>query len=134
MVKKAGVEVSSRLIRVKERFAAWRHKRTRGERIPERLWNAAVEVAADIGVNQTATALVLDYYALRRRLEERTTEPLAPAFIELPGPPAVAASTVAVSECIVELEDDAGQSMRIHIKGVDLASIASLGQSLWKAK
>lgn len=134
MGKKASEVSRNRLVGVKERFASWRTKRTRGERIPERLWDAAVKVAAEIGVNQTAKALVLDYYALRRRLEAVSEESVATGFIELPTPAIDAVNTTTASECIIELEDDAGASMRMHIKGVDLASIASLGHSLWKAK
>lgn len=113
------------LERVKARFVAWRKSRVRGERIPERLWNAAVALAGKIGVCQTAKHLHLDYYALQRRLSQQP--PATPAFVELPTP-------ATTGECIIELEDAGGASMRMHLKGVDMTSIASLGQQLWRAK
>lgn len=117
------------LNRVKAKFDAWRKARVRGERIPERLWNAAVKVAGELGVCQTAKSLKLDYYALQRRLYQQSESPAAPAFIELTPPP-----TASTSECVIELEDATGASLRMHLKGVDASNIASLGHSLWKAK
>lgn len=117
---------SAGLERLKIRFAAWRKKRVRGTRIPERLWDAAVVVAGEVGVCQTANSLHLDYYALQRRLEERAQQPASPAFMELSSP------AFTTSECVIELEDACGASMRMHFKGVDMSSIATLGQQLWK--
>ena len=115
------------LKRVKAKFDVWRKTRVRGERIPERLWNAALKVAGEIGVCQTAKSLRLDYYALQRRLQEQSEEPAVPAFIELTSP-----HTASTGECVIELEDATGASLRMHLKGVDVSNIASLGQSLWK--
>jgi hypothetical protein len=51
-------------------FRRWRAARKRGERIPEELWTAARDSARQHGVSRTSTELGLDYYALKRRLEE----------------------------------------------------------------
>jgi hypothetical protein len=76
-------------------FERWRKSRSSGCRIPESLWNSAVRLARKHGVNPTARALGLDYYSLKKRLENdaasrrkrRQRRPRAtrkPAFVELP--------------------------------------------------
>lgn len=45
----------ARLARLERRFASWRQNRQRGERIPQRLWQAAARLAADYGVSVTAS-------------------------------------------------------------------------------
>ena len=47
------------LARLAQRFAAWRKTRVVGERIPDRLWQAAVKMAATYGIHPTAQALKL---------------------------------------------------------------------------
>jgi hypothetical protein len=119
---------SAHLRRLESRFQAWRKTRVLGERIPEPLWQAAAKVAADVGVGRAASALKLDYYALQRRMPTRQAD-TAPTvrFVELPSAPLLPSS-----ECTIEIDDGTGASMRIQIKGADLADIASLGHRLWK--
>ena len=57
-------EISGQLLRLQRRFAAWRQKRGRGERIPGPLWKAAAKLADKYGLCQTARVLKLDYYSL----------------------------------------------------------------------
>jgi hypothetical protein len=83
----------SQLPSLRLRFDAWRNTRSRGQRIPEALWKAAVEAARVHGLCRTATALKLNYYDLQRRLwghplplQRRAGKwsPVpAPAFVEL---------------------------------------------------
>ena len=54
-------QVPAVLARLERRFSAWRNSRTVGQRIPDPLWKAAVRVAAEHGLNQTASVLKLDY-------------------------------------------------------------------------
>jgi hypothetical protein len=70
--------------------------------------------------------LGLDYYGLKRRLQ--SSKAAAPTFIELPPPP-VADS----GECVVEFEDSAGASMRIHLKGYEAPDLAALSHGFWNA-
>ena len=125
------VEVPAGLLRLQRRFANWRKSRQQGERIPERLWNSAAKLAATDGLHQTAQVLNLDYYSLKRRMaEQQVAETTATtAFIELPSPPVVQAN-----ECIIEFEDGAGASMRVHLKGTDLPDVLALGRSFWNAE
>ena len=121
--------VPVRLVRLAERFSSWRESRSSGERIPDRLWNAAARLAAEYGVNRTATVLSLDYYALKRRATDQSAEVVSDSFVELPS--ISVPSCHAASECIIELEDGAGASMRMHFKGADVADIVGVSRSLW---
>ena len=123
--KRAGVP--SGLLGLEKRFAEWRRTRKRGERIPERLWKSAARMAEKHGLNQTATLLKLEYYSLQRRVEERASEP-ATAFVELPS-----ATVVHASECVVEFEDGAGASLRVHLKGAEVPDLLALGRNFWNA-
>jgi hypothetical protein len=123
-------EIDGRLERLARRFERWRAGRRRGARIPERLWSAAVELAADLGVSRTATTLGVWYYSLKTRCED--TEQAAssvssarqPLFVELP------AASFSARECVIELERDDGSKMRIELKG-ELPDVASLAERFW---
>ncbi len=114
-------QADTRLAALAKRFADWRNKRVRGERIPESLWLAAARLTREIGLCRTAQALRLDYDKLKRRSEE--AEALAPRFVEL-------ASASPDRECVVELEDPSGAKMRIHMKGQSL-DLEALSSTFW---
>ena len=72
----------------------------------------------------------LDYYSLKRHVDEQSVVTnSAAAFIELPSAPLAAGS-----ECIIELEDGTGASMRIQLKGTELPDLLALGRSFWNAE
>jgi hypothetical protein len=87
-----------------------------------------VKLADAHGLNRTASVLRLDYYSLKKRVE--STKPgagsAAPAFVEL-SPPSMATA----DECLIEFEDDAGASMRVHLKGYDAPDLVALGRNFW---
>ena len=121
----------AQLEKVRRRFEAWRRNRTVRTRIPESLWAAAVKVAERHGVHRTAKALRIDYYGLKRRVEEVGFGGVpargdTATFVELTGPLAVGSV-----ECLVELEDDSGAKMRVHLKGVEAPDLVALSGSFW---
>jgi hypothetical protein len=74
-----------------QRLQAWRATRPLGQRIPEELWKAAVDLARVHGLSRTATALKLSYADLQRRLSghrvsRRGRRLSPPAFVELAAP------------------------------------------------
>jgi hypothetical protein len=97
-----------------------------GQRIPESLWNAAAEIAIQHGVSRTASVLKLDYHSLKKRTEDVGSCSPSSAFVELPPVPQ---STM--SECVIEWEDVAGASMRVHLKGTDAPDLVALSRSFW---
>jgi hypothetical protein len=151
-------EVPARLEGVQRRFERWRRKRKARTRIPEPLWAAAVKAAGRYGIHRTAKVLLLDYYALKRRVEEQ------PAAVRRDtgravgtgrgggrreGPTAIATEKAATEdaaatffelpaaawrasgECTVEWEDGSGAVMRVHIKGFAAPDLAALSRSFW---
>jgi len=123
-----------RLEAVRRRLDAWRRTRRGRERIPDRLWTAAVQMAGVYGLCITARTLRLDYVALKRHVESaRRQGPPGPepamSFVEVRPPEPTAAP-----ECLLELEDPRGVKMRIHLQGVALPDVVALSQCLWSGE
>jgi hypothetical protein len=84
-------------------------------KLPESLWQAAVELAREHGVYSVAHPLRLDYMRLKKQLggppTRRQKKATKAAFIELtpPGP-------TQFEECVIELESSGGNKMRIQWK------------------
>ena len=122
------------LARATARWAQWRRTRVLGTRIPESLWKSAVELATRHGVSRTASALRVDYYALKKRfdaqaLSRRVGSTAAPAFVELP-PPSLATAGV----CVIEFEKASGAKLRIELRGSPLPDLAALSRSFWETR
>jgi len=124
-------DLPARLDGLHRRFERWRRRRQGRSRIPEALWASAVRAAGEYGLNATARALRLDYYALKKRLEAAggmSDGGTATTFVEL-APPASGGS----GECILELEAAGGAKMRIHLKGVEAPDLTALSECFWSA-
>jgi len=61
----------ARLVSLRRRFERWRGTREVRSRIPEPLWIAAGKLAGTYGLHRTAKALRVNYYALKKRVEEK---------------------------------------------------------------
>ena len=72
MATRGKQKLSAELASAAARWAQWRRTRVLGTRIPELLWNSALELAARHGVSKTALALRVDYYALKKRLDAQS--------------------------------------------------------------
>jgi hypothetical protein len=124
----------ARLEATRRRFEQWRRTRHGRARIPDALWAAAVRMARSYGVCQTAKVLRLDYYGLKKRLEQESAASAGPdsgtltTFLELPAPPRGSSA-----ECVLELEDTAGTKKRVHVKGLEIPALAGLIRSLWES-
>ncbi len=118
-------ELSPELARAQERFAAWRKSRAPKSRIPQELWDLAVELAASEGLNRTARALKLDYYVLKDRVEAapKNRTKATSAFLELPH------VALPSKECVIELGDGEGL-VRIRLTGYEPTQIAVVGRGL----
>ena len=117
----------SDLARGRNRFQAWREQRTGRGRIPRPLWALAVRLANVHGASRTAAVLGLDYYSLKKQAEAVTVEspPSSPTFVELPAPVPVG------KQCLLELDNGAGATMRVHLVGYDTADVEALSRSFW---
>lgn len=104
-------EPVAQLQRQLEQFRSTRPRRTK---LPEALWQVAVELARQHGVYPVAHPLRLDYTRLKKRLDGSPTlrrKATKPAFVEL-----VAPSHTQLEECAIEFESSSGSKMRIQWK------------------
>jgi hypothetical protein len=104
-----------------DEFRSTRPHRTK---LPETLWQAAVELARQHGVYSAAHPLRLDYTGLKKRLggvPGPKKKSAKPTFVEL-----VAAHPSTMSECVVEFESSIGSKMRIQWKGSSTPDWANL--------
>jgi hypothetical protein len=140
------LDIPNSMRKVHRRFERWRSAHTGRLPIPGRLWAAAVELAREHGIFQTAKALRLEYGKLKRLVESagpvtkgrvakasaagprraRSTAP--PAFVEL-----MASQAVGPSECLIELEGRRGK-MRIQWKGTTAPDLGGLSRALWESR
>jgi hypothetical protein len=126
----------SRLRGVQRRFEAWRRERKGRARIPEPLWRAAVKMAEIYGVNRAATALRLDYYTLKKRLEAKANagrDGSSGAEGGIPFLEMTPLGSIGTGECTVELEDFKGATMRIQLRGYAAPDLAALTRSFWSS-
>lgn len=104
------------LLQLSQRLEEWRSANPPRTRLPEPMWEAAVEMAQRHGLHCTTKALRMDYTRLKKRLPPpaaQSPRPQPPAFLELLAQPA------GPVECVVELES-AGGKMRVSMKGAAL--------------
>ena len=107
-------EPVAQLQRQLEQFRSTQPGRTK---LPESLWQAAVELARQHGVDRVAHPLRLDCTRLKKRLSGSPTirrKATKPAFVEL-----VAPSCAQLEECVIEFESSGGSKMRIQWKAAD---------------
>ena len=114
-----------------QRFARWRETRRRGEHVPPALWAAAVSMAHKHGAPAVAQQLQLDVDRLHERMR-RPPGVRAPApppgrhFVELLANAMPAAATPWAHECVVELRNAAGATMRVELAGNGLSILAGM--------
>ena len=109
----------------------WRSRHRPHTRLPEELWRKATALARRHGLNKTASALGLKYDSLKKRVETRGVDPsraeeTSCEFVEFLAGPMDARSC----ECTIELDDGSGTTVRIHVKGVRMADLASFASAL----
>ena len=121
-------DVPADLAKARERFSVWRRTKQPRSRIPQRLWNLAVKLAERHGLYRTASMLKLDYYSLKKQVEQASddSESSGAAFVEV-----VSAPSPTGGECVVELQDGSGASMRVVLKGHATPDLAALVGGFW---
>ena len=123
---------AGKLVEAKRGFDQWRRNRKHRERIPDQLWQMAVEAATVHGVHPTARRLRLCPATLKERMQtfgQGEASEDGPRFVEFP----VLGAGLA-PECILEAEDQGGRKLRIQLKGGATAQAASLGRMLWRGE
>ena len=107
-----------------QQLQLWRRDNKPPTRIPAEYWDKAVELAARQGVSKTAHALRVDYMSLKRRVggpvltRQRAQEA---SFLEwIPPLPGV------IVDCSLGLTSSSGSKLRVRMKNVAPAALASL--------
>jgi hypothetical protein len=113
----------------------WRSRHRPHTRLPEELWRKAMTLARKHGLNRTASALGLKYYSLKKRVEAKApgvskAEKIPCEFVELLPRPMTASSV----ECTIELQDESGAMVRMHVKGARMADLASFASAWWSTR
>ncbi len=93
----------------------FRSTQPRRRKLPESLWQAAVELAREHGVCSVAHPLRLDYMGLKERVggvSRLRRKASKPAFVEL-----IASPAATLKECVIEFESLRGGKVRIQWKG-----------------
>jgi hypothetical protein len=120
---------------VRKRFERWRRAHEPRSRIPDSLWAAAARAARTCGLHRTSKALRLDYYSLKKRVDQQATGTVVPLegaaapFLEL-APSAFSGP----GDCTLELEDASGSKMRVHLKAAATPDLAALCRSFWNPR
>jgi len=127
---------ATKLIGVCRAFETWRRTRPPRSPIPAPLWALAVEHARAAGVHATARRLRLNYYSLQQRVEAAggagtPGETAAPAFVEVV---AAGLRPAGATECVIDLADARGATMRIALKSPALPDLAALSQAFWRPR
>jgi len=113
---KSNLSVPEPIVQLQRQLDQFRSAQPHRAKIPEGLWQAAVELARQHGLYAVAHPLRLDYEGLKRRLEgvsklEKKKKVASPGFVEL------IAAHPAAAECVIEFESKSGGKMRIQWKG-----------------
>jgi hypothetical protein len=101
-----------------------RSTQPRVKRLPDSVWQAAVELAREHGVYSVAHHLRLDYTGLKKRLggvSHRRRKARKPTFVEL-----MATPSVMQGECLIEFESLRGGKVRIQWKAASSPDWMSL--------
>ena len=124
------VNFTATMSAVQARFADWRKNKKNRRRIPEDLWEAAVLLNNEYTLNQISRALKLSYSDLKKRIKSHhqllaCKSTPSQDFISLDMPQMHSA------ECIIEMEHNNGNKMRMHFKGKADLDLQSFAESFW---
>ena len=136
MRHKTGSPLPEPIAQLQRQFEQFRGSHAHRTRLPESLWQAAVVLARQHGLNLVAHPLRLDYTQLKKRLGAVVADApkRASAVISKPAKSAAAASFVELisahpammAECVIEFESSIGGKMRIQWKGSSAPDWSSL--------
>lgn len=124
MNDKSGSPIPEPIEQLQRQLDEFRSTQPHRKKLPETLWQAAVELARQYGVYSVAHPLRLDYMGLKKRLDGvpgSQKKAAKPAFVEL-----VAAHPASMADCVIEFESSAGSKMRIQWKNSSAPDWAGL--------
>ncbi len=116
---------------VKKRFESWRKTRRHRSPIPEDLWQAAIILSEDNSLYEISKALHLSYAKLKERVSASkdfalSESPSHPGFVELD-----LNHCASLGEYVIEMEENDGAKMRVHLKGGGSFDLLELIKAFW---
>ena len=114
MNRKTTLPIPEPILQLQRQLDQFRGTRPQRTKLPEPLWEAAVELARQHGVYPVAHPLRLDYMRLKKRLggvpilRRKATKP---TFVEL-----IAPQATPLEECVIDFESPSGGKMRVQWK------------------
>ena len=120
MNRKSIPAIPEAILQLQRQLDQFRSTQPRRTKLPESLWQAAVELARQHGVYSVAHPLRLDYVGLKKRLGGGAMlrrKARKPKFVELIAPQ---------DECVIEFEAPSGNKMRVQWKASTPRDWASL--------
>ena len=115
MNRKSAFPIPKPIAQLQRQLEQFRSSHAHRTRLPETVWQSAVELAREHGLYSVAPPLRLDYAQLKKRLGGVaivSRKAAAPTFVEL-----IASHPATRSECVIEIESSIGGKMRIQWKG-----------------
>jgi len=114
-VNRKSTPIPEPIAQLQRQLDQFRGTQSRRTKLPESLWQAAVELARQYGVYPVAHPLRLDYTRLKKQLGgppiRRQRSAPKPAFVEL-----IAPGRSPLEECVIEFESSGGSKIRIEWK------------------
>jgi hypothetical protein len=122
--RKSPVQIPESIAQLQRQLDQFRSSQPQRTKLPESLWQSAVELARQHGIYPVAHPLRLDYMGLKKRLggdasPQRKTAKAA--FVEL-----IAPQPATLEECVIEFESATRGKMRIQWKASAPPDWASL--------
>jgi hypothetical protein len=118
------------------RFEAWRNDPKKSRRIPQELWQAAVDISKEYSINHVSKVLRMSYTDLNKQINAESKENLPiiktqprMKFIELG-----LEKPSSIPECTVEMEDGSDAIMRIHLHVRTDLDLYELCRAIWNKK
>src|SRR5262249_31449344 len=124
MKHRIAVPIPEAITQLQRQLEQFRSSRPGRKKLPESLWQAAVELARQHGIYAVAHPLRLDYTRLKQRLggmPSPSRKQNRPAFVELIG-----SGVATLPEWGIEVESASGGKMRGQWKGAGPPDWASL--------
>lgn len=140
MARIKGAKTARELLEdTQRRLGAWRENRRRGQRIPQELWQTAVELSEHLSLTEIAGTLALDYERLEKRVEagrgrgvvaKRADAPMGRnGFVEV-----ARLGDEYPDACTIEADDGRGGKVAVRLNGGACAEAAEIVKVLWSGR
>ena len=117
---------------VRDRIDHWRETRATRTRMPEELWRAAAEVAAEHGIWFVSRVLRVNYGSLRQRTQMEGEKPEVDdgGFVEVDATELFGSRRA--RETVLELSRADGASVKLRVAGDIGVDVLALAQAFWR--